>query len=35
MIKTTVAFMQAHPDEKQYRFASVIMAAVRDRWPCH
>jgi hypothetical protein len=35
VIKTTVAFMQAHPDQKQYLFASVIMGAVLDRWHCH
>jgi hypothetical protein len=28
------AFMQKHPDQKQYLLGSVIIAAVRARWPC-
>ena len=32
--KATVAFMQAHPDQKQYLFASVMVAAARAQWPC-
>jgi hypothetical protein len=34
VIKATVAFMQAHPEQKSHLFASVIMAAVLDRWSC-
>jgi Rap1a immunity proteins len=34
VIKTTFAFLQAHPDQKQHLFASVMLAAVLDRWPC-
>jgi hypothetical protein len=29
-----VAFMQKHPEQKQYLLGSVIIAAVRARWPC-
>jgi hypothetical protein len=34
VLKTTFTFMQAHPDQKQYLFASVMLAAVLDQWPC-
>jgi hypothetical protein len=34
VIKTTVAFMQAHPDQKELPLANTMVAAVRDRWPC-
>jgi hypothetical protein len=34
LLKATVAFMKAHPEQKQYLFASVMMAAVQDHWPC-
>jgi Rap1a immunity proteins len=34
VLKATFAFMQAHPDQKQYLLASVMMAAAIDQWPC-
>jgi hypothetical protein len=34
VLKGTVSFMQAHPDQKQYLLASVMVAAVRAQWPC-
>jgi Rap1a immunity proteins len=34
ILKATVSFMQAHPEQKQYLLASVMLAAVIDRWPC-
>jgi Rap1a immunity proteins len=34
VLKATVAFMQAHPDQKQYLLASVMVAAVQAQWPC-
>jgi hypothetical protein len=34
ILKATVAFMQAHPEQKQYLLASVMLAAVIDRWSC-
>ena len=34
VLKATVAFMQSHPDQKQYLFASVMVAAVLAQWPC-
>jgi hypothetical protein len=34
VLKRTFTFMQAHPDQKQYLFASVMLAAVLDQWPC-
>jgi hypothetical protein len=34
ILKATVAYMQSHPDEKQYLFASTMLAAVRAQWPC-
>jgi hypothetical protein len=34
VLKTTVTFMQAHPDQKQYLFASVMLAAVLNERPC-
>jgi hypothetical protein len=34
VLKATFAFMQARPDQKQYLFADVMLAAVLDHWPC-
>jgi hypothetical protein len=34
VVKATVAFMQAHPDQKEFPLANTMVAAVRDRWPC-
>jgi hypothetical protein len=34
MLKATITFMQSHPDQKQNLFASVILAAAVDQWPC-
>jgi Rap1a immunity proteins len=34
VLKATFAFMQAHPDQKQYLFASLMVAAVQAQWPC-
>jgi hypothetical protein len=34
ILKATVAFMQAHPDQIQYLFASVMVAALKAKWPC-
>ena len=34
VIQATVAFMQDHPDRKQDLFASVMVVAVRTKWPC-
>jgi Rap1a immunity proteins len=34
VLRTTVTFMQAHPEQKSYLFGSVMMAAMLDRWPC-
>jgi hypothetical protein len=34
VLRATFTFMLAHPDQKQYLFASVMLAAARDQWPC-
>jgi Rap1a immunity proteins len=34
ILKATVAFMQTHPDQKQYLLASVMLGAVAAQWPC-
>jgi hypothetical protein len=34
VLKATVAFMQEHPDQKQYLLASTMVAAVQAQWPC-
>jgi Rap1a immunity proteins len=34
ILKATVAYMQAHPDQKQYLLASTMLAAVVVQWPC-
>lgn len=34
VLTATFAFTQARPDQKQYLFANVILAAVLDHWPC-
>jgi hypothetical protein len=34
VLDATVAFLRAHPDNKQYLFASVMLAAVEAKWPC-
>jgi hypothetical protein len=34
ILKATIAFMQAHPEQTQYLFGSVMMAAVQNQWPC-
>jgi len=34
MIRATFEFMQDHPEQKQYLFASVMVAAARAQWPC-
>jgi hypothetical protein len=34
VLKATVAFMQTRPDQKQYLFASTMVAAVQTQWPC-
>lgn len=35
VLKATIAFLQAKPDQKQNLFAVVMMKAVQDHWPCH
>jgi Ssp1 endopeptidase immunity protein Rap1a len=35
VLKATVAFLQANPEQKQNLFAIVMMMAVQDHWPCH
>jgi hypothetical protein len=34
VLKATFSFMQAHPEQKQYLFASVMFAAAMAEWPC-
>jgi hypothetical protein len=34
VLKATIAFLQAHSDQKQYLLASSIVAAVQAQWPC-
>jgi Rap1a immunity proteins len=34
VLKATVAFMQAHPEQQQHQLASVMVAAVQTQWPC-
>ncbi len=35
VLKATVAFLQANPEQKQNLFAVMMMMAVQDHWPCH
>jgi hypothetical protein len=34
VLRATFAFMQDHPDQNQDLFASVMLTALRDQWPC-
>jgi hypothetical protein len=34
VLDAAVAFLRAHPDHKQYLFASVMLTAVEAKWPC-
>jgi hypothetical protein len=34
LLKATLSFMQAHPEQKQYLFASVMLVAAIAQWPC-
>jgi hypothetical protein len=34
LLKATVASMQAHPDQRQYPLANVMVAAIQAQWPC-
>jgi hypothetical protein len=34
VLRATFTFMQDHPDQNQDLFASVMLTALRDQWPC-
>ena len=34
VVKATVASLQAHPDQRKFLLANVMVAAVQAQWPC-